>query len=162
MTHPEASWQFQGTMVRRPKSGRWPNSWKSPPLPKIIEITAPFISYEITQPIKSNQATFHSHCTCPMWQPILYVWNVFLWINQLLTYHFVTHWILFAKRDHKPELYWVLKPGLRSQLEDCGFWLGLSPSTWFQVPVRGKQFQKKGHIIFLGSNHCGLWLKLWN
>ena len=135
-------------MVRRPKSGRWPNSWKSPPLPKIIEITLPFISYEITQPIKTNQATFHSHCTCPMWWTILYVWNVFLWINPLLTYHSVTHWILSAMRYHKPELHWVLKPGLRSQLEDCGFWLGLSPSTWFQVPIRGKLFQKQGHFLF--------------
>ena len=31
MTHPEAPWQFQGT-VQRPRSGQWPNSWKSPPL----------------------------------------------------------------------------------------------------------------------------------
>ena len=33
MTHPEVPWQFQGT-VKRPRSGRWPKSWKSPPLPQ--------------------------------------------------------------------------------------------------------------------------------
>ena len=36
MTHPitrHFQWQFQGT-VQRPRSGQWPNSWKSPPLPQ--------------------------------------------------------------------------------------------------------------------------------
>ena len=33
MTHPEVPWQFQGT-VKRPRSGQWPKSWKSPPLPQ--------------------------------------------------------------------------------------------------------------------------------
>ena len=32
VTHPEAPWQFQGT-VKRPRSGSWPKSWESPPLP---------------------------------------------------------------------------------------------------------------------------------
>ena len=35
MTHPEAPWQFQGT-VQRPRSGRWLKSWKYPPLPKNV------------------------------------------------------------------------------------------------------------------------------
>ena len=35
-------------------------------------------------------------------------------------------------RHQEPELHWVLKPGMWSQLEDSGFWLGLSPSIWVQ------------------------------
>ena len=33
MTHPEVPWQFQGPVLR-PRSGRWPKSWKYLPLPK--------------------------------------------------------------------------------------------------------------------------------
>ena len=41
---------------------------------------------------------------------------VSLWINPLLTYHFVSYWILSVMRHQEPELHY------------CGFWLGLSPS----------------------------------
>ena len=33
MTHSEVPWQLQAT-VKRPRSGQWPKSWKSPPLPQ--------------------------------------------------------------------------------------------------------------------------------
>ena len=51
------------------------------------------------------------------------------------------------KLDMTERLDWteVLKPGLRSQLEDCGFWLGLCPNQvcssprvgfgWVRVPL---------------------------
>ena len=62
-------------------------------------------------------------------------------------YHFVSHWILSAMRYQEPELHWVLKPGMSSQLEDHGFWLGSSPShvasipgTWVQVSIWSEQF----------------------
>ena len=91
-----------------------------------------------------------------------------LWIriNPLLNYHFISHWILSVMRHQEPELYSVLKPGTVGfnwvDSQPCGFkcqaefGLGLSPSTWVQVPIWGKQFQYQtglcgapGHKAFL-------------
>ena len=49
---PRAPWLFQGT-VKRPRSARWPNSWKSPPFPKTVEIVLPIT-------IKWNSVQFSS------------------------------------------------------------------------------------------------------
>ena len=38
--------------------------------------------------------------------------------NPLLTYHFVSHWILSAMRHKEPELHWVQRPSVWSQLRD--------------------------------------------
>ena len=35
---------------------------------------------------------------------------VSLWINPLLTYQFVSHWIVSVMRYQKPKLHWVLRP----------------------------------------------------
>ena len=40
VTHREVPGQSQGT-VKRPRSGQWPQSWKSPPLPKNSQNNAP-------------------------------------------------------------------------------------------------------------------------
>ena len=59
--------------------------------------------------------------------------GVSLWINLLLTYHFVCHWVLSVVRHQQFELHEVLRPGVWSQLTDhwfksqSGFWLGSSP-----------------------------------
>ena len=51
---------------------------------------------------------------------------VSLWINPLLTYHFVSYWILSVMRHQEPELHY------------CGFWLGSSPSHVDSSPNRKK------------------------
>ena len=57
-------------------------------------------------------------------------------MNPLLTYHFVSHWILSEMRHQEPELHEVLKPpGHSSQLEDGGFVWVRVPTTWVIVPI---------------------------
>ena len=53
-----------------------------------------------------------------------------IWINPLLTYHFVSHWILSVIRHQEPELHQVLKPGT----VDFG-WVRV-PAMWVLVPSR--------------------------
>ena len=65
-----------------------------------------------------------------------------LWINPLLTCHFVFHWILPAVKHQEPELHWVLKPG------SLGFgWVWVTV-TWVQVPRR--------FWLALSPSHVGL------
>ena len=47
--------------------------------------------------------------------------RVSLQINPLLTYHFVSHWILSVMRHQEPELHKVLRAGVWSQLKDCAW-----------------------------------------
>ena len=44
-----------------------------------------------------------------------------LQISPLLTYHFVSRWILSTMRHQEPELHDVLKPGVWSQEKDHGY-----------------------------------------
>ena len=44
-------------------------------------------------------------------------------------------------KHQEPKLRLVLKPGMWSQLEDRGFWLDSSPSTWVEVPIWDERFQ---------------------
>ena len=77
MTHPEVPGQFQGT-VRTPRSGRWPRTWKSPPLPQNSWNNPPnLLAYEITQPVKANHAKFRG-CTRPLRWPTFCLWSVLL------------------------------------------------------------------------------------
>ena len=54
-------------------------------------------------------------------------------------------------RHQEPELHWVLKLGVWSQLEDHGFWPGSSPSTWVEVTSWVAQFQFHHSFITLSS-----------
>ena len=90
---------------------------------------------------------------------------VSLWINILLTYQLVSHWILSAMRLQEPERHLVLKPGLWSLLKDCGFGPDLSPScagssprlslVWAEVPVFGFKFQSD--VNSFSMTNCKIW-----
>ena len=63
-------------------------------------------SYEVSQAIKTNHATFQSHCNLlSVVNHSLSVECVSLWINPLFTYHFVSHWILSVMRHQEPEYH---------------------------------------------------------
>ena len=154
-THPGAPWQFQDT-AERPKSGWWPNSWKSPPVLQTSWNNPP------TEPMKLPTHKSEPHCTLrppPLPSAMAHILSVecpslWIWVNPLLTYHF-SHWILSVMRYQKSELHWVLKPGTtgsgwawvpatwaqalgrisaRFKSWLCGF---ESAATWVQVPEHG-------------------------
>ena len=62
MTHPEAPGWFQGRPSKDQKVGNGPIPGNLYPFPQIVEII-PHSAYEITQPIKTNHATFQGHRT---------------------------------------------------------------------------------------------------
>ena len=77
------------------------------PFPKIVGIIFPFISLWITQPVKANHVTFsRSLNSQSVMAHTLSMECVSLrvWIHLLLTYHFVSHWILSTMRHQEPEL----------------------------------------------------------
>ena len=124
-------WSFQNT-VKTPKSQWRPSSWKYPPLPKIAGIILPFIRIVPSQQKLQKHFQVSALTLCNGMAHSLSVQCVSLWINPLLTYHFVSHWILSVMRHQNPEL-------IRSWNQEPWVWLGLSPSTWVQVPIWGKQ-----------------------
>ena len=84
------------------------NSWGSKGSDTTEQLNSPKYlewSYEVSQAIKTNHATFQSHCNLlSVVNHSLSVECVSLWINPLFTYHFVSHWILSVMRHQKPEL----------------------------------------------------------
>ena len=149
MTHTEVLWQLQGS-VRRPRPGQWPSTCRPLPLPQLA-CSSHSLAYAVTQSVKTNHATLLGR-THPLRWSTLFLWSVFLWIwiNPLLTYHFVSHWCLSTMSIKNlsfirslNQIPWVLAGfeshpcGFKSQ---AGFWLGSSPSTWVQVPTWGKWF----------------------
>ena len=86
-------------------------------------------------PIKTDSCIPWGHAHLLRW-PILCLWRAFPWINLLLTYYFVSLWILSVIRHQESELHEVLRPCVWSQLTDhcsksqCGFWLGSSPHNY--------------------------------
>ena len=54
--------------------------------------------------------------------------SLWIWINPLLIYHFVSCWILFAMRHQKPEFLLALKPGT------AGFGWVWVPAMWVRIP----------------------------
>ena len=147
MTHLEVPWQFQGT-VKRLRSGWWPKSRKSPPLPQ--NESSHSWAHEITQPIKTNHDTFHSRCIYPLWWPALCGVCFSLYLNKSTYSSFCLSLNSFCNETSRTwafrpwnQVLWVLagfefQPlGVKSQ---AGFWLGSSPRHIIQVPICGKRF----------------------
>ena len=122
MTHPEAPWQFQGT-VKRPRSGQWPNSWKPPPLLQNRWNNA----YEITQPIKTNHTTFGG-CTHSLPWPTLCLCSS-LNLNKSTSYRSLCL-LLNSFCDETSRTWASLSPETRYH----GFSWVRVPDTWAHVP----------------------------
>ena len=128
MTHLEVPWQFQGT-VKRLRSGWWPKSRKSPPLPQ--NESSHSWAHEITQPIKTNHDTFHSRCIYPLWWPALCGVCFSLYLNKS-TYS--SFWLSLNSFCNETSRTWA---SLGPETRYCGFWLGLSPSHLGSSPKQG-------------------------
>ena len=140
--------------IKRPKSGWWPNSLKSPPLPQNSWNIPPSLAYEITQPVKANHAIFQG-CTHPLqwsveWNAFFSEWIHFLSITLSLTefflwwdiknLNFIRSWNQVCDFSWKTMDFgwvWVQTYGLDYQ---TGLWLGLSPDLWVQVPIWGRWY----------------------
>ena len=102
LTHQQAEWHTQrrhdSSKVghQRPKTGWWPNSWKSLPLPRNIWNNPP-THQPMKQPIKANHATFWDHSHLLRW-PTVRLWKCFSLNKSTLTYHFVSHFVLRMHR----------------------------------------------------------------
>ena len=128
MTHLEVPWQFQGT-VKRLRSGWWPKSRKSPPLPQ--NESSHSWAHEITQPIKTNHDTFHSRCIYPLCWPALCGVCFSLYLNKS-TYS--SFWLSLNSFCNETSRTWA---SLGPETRYCGFWLGLSPSHLGSSPKQG-------------------------
>ena len=128
MTHLEVPWQFQGT-VKRLRSGWWPKSRKSPPLPQ--NESSHSWAHEITQPIKTNHDTFHSCCIYPLWWPALCGVCFSLYLNKSTYSSFCLSLNSFCNETSRT---WA---SLGPETRYCGFWLGLSSSHLGSSPKQG-------------------------
>lgn len=138
-------WQAQGWP---PKSGWWPQTWKSHPFPQIAEIYPPFISLwnypsykqqpHTLEPLSASEMAPYSLCgMCFSTSYHHFLFEFFLpWdINNL---SFTKSW---------DQVWSQLKdPGLKSQ---CGFRLVSSSSAWVHVPIWVTWFQLKGKNLEL-------------
>ena len=128
MTHLEVPWQFQGT-VKRLRSGWWPKSRKSPPLPQ--NESSHSWAHKITQPIKTNHDTFHSRCIYPLWWPALCGVCFSLYLNKSTYSSFCLSLNSFCNETSRT---WA---SLGPETRYCGFWLGLSSSHLGSSPKQG-------------------------
>ena len=127
--HPEAPWRFPGP-VKDQGGGGGPNPGDLCPLPQIAGLVLPLIS-TWNYPACKNQPCHISqpHTPSAMAHTLsVESASLWTWINPLLTYHFVSHWILSVMRHQEPELHSVLKPGTTS-------------FGWVWVPAHGFKFR---------------------
>ena len=76
----------------------------STPFPQIVQIILLFIS--LWNSPSPQKLTTSSHRTHPLrWPILLSAECASLWINTVLTQHFVPHWILSVMRHQEPELH---------------------------------------------------------
>ena len=110
VTNQQANWHTQMShdsfkiKHQRPKSGQWPNHWKSQLLPENGQtVSGVCFSLNISSSYLSLCLSLNSLCN----------------------------------ETSRCKLHLVLKPGLRSYLEDRGFWLGSSSSHMGSSPKQG-------------------------
>ena len=93
-----------------------------------FESSSHSLAYEITQPIKTNHTKFRGGIVLCQGPHSVKCVSLCIWINSLLTYHFVSHWILSTMRHQELEFQKVSKPGIE------GF-------GWIWVPGHGFKSQ---------------------
>ena len=116
-THTHQGHQSSEANHQRPKSGWWPSSRKSPPLPQIVGIILPLISLWNYPTIKTHHTIFPGHLHLLRW-PTLCLWSVFLSYN-------------------KPTSCWSLCLSLNSFCSETSrTWASLSPEIRYGMSVK--------------------------
>ena len=131
MTSPEVPWQFQG-VVKRPRSGWLPKSWKSLSPPQNSWNNPHSLAYVITQPVKTNHAKFGGCiCLCDGPQSVCGV-CFSLYLNKSTSY--LSFCLPLNSFCDKTSRTWA---SLGSETRYHGFWLGLSSSPVGSSPKQG-------------------------
>ena len=97
-------------------------------VPQLLEWSSNSLSYEMTQPIKTNCTTFHGHHSHLLWWPTL--WSAFLPESEQIHFLPMAVSLLNSFNNEKTRNWDSLGPETRHH----GFWLGLSPCHIVSCP----------------------------
>lgn len=155
LTYQWARWPMERThdsskpTIIDQKLGSGPIPGNLCPLPKLVGRILPLISLWNYPSHKTHFGTTDSPSAMAQ---TLSMECVSLWINPLLSYHFVSHqrtWTSLGPETRsvisvgRPWILSGFKPWPCEFHSQTGFWLGLSPSTWLQVLIGGKWFHEQ-------------------
>ena len=125
---------------KSPKSGWWPNSWKSLPLVQDSRNNPP--TYEITQPVKTIPPTPQQHSCLLRWTTF-WLWNAYISKQTCFRFTMARSWIISCAKPRI--LTWWPVPGTHPR-----------PGTWPSscVPFFLQQEEPEERLVWLKYFEC--------